>query len=340
MKQFTITLDDRILEDISRTDHKIVTQIASLVLGKVADFYNVPKKMYEGRYPQEIKIKSKETRVGFDKEKNCFIVDDLDTFLRKDYLAEEHAHFLRELYVKDSADDVQEFFGGLSKLVIGGADYIALDDVHVLVEKLRASNDKIGADYSQFFTDIAQAVEKDEPDLLLEELRTDVEATLRVLKKVKAGYMNNPLTEEIAGLAYNLIDTETSLSEEVKDELKKKILEPNGLSRAIIEAQNLRRGIDDKIISGDDRREGYETQTLKNGHTKVAADYSVYKTEMHQIGYNMAQKLYDSGTYEALLRDHPHITRLPDENVREIVKAYIPKERILKRLKAKLGAKK
>ncbi|MFQ6010149.1 MAG: hypothetical protein ACE5J7_03470 [Candidatus Aenigmatarchaeota archaeon] len=110
------------------------------VLGQVAYLFKVPIKDFKDKLPK--------VATGKEVKKTTYLVDKNNIQIKPEHegdwgiYAEEDTHLLRTIYVPDSDDVVQEFLGGLARLMIGGGD-ITISDEYMKGERYRAESDKM-----------------------------------------------------------------------------------------------------------------------------------------------------------------------------------------------------
>jgi hypothetical protein len=216
--------------------------IAYSTLDKVANLYFVKKEEYESKKPTEITYDNIEYDGGYHWTMNRFFIKATNGDMNNDaFWAEETAHFLRRLFVPNSEGDVQEFFGGLARLVFGEEARISMSDEDVIPEEASYQMQRLSIKAEQMSA---------ERIILILELSGDE-------------------SREVLDLKENCKNLKTTCEN----------------------ALNILPRISNKLA--------------------------------HKIGYGCAQKLYDHGIFEKLLDDHPDLIRLPDENVRELIKTCL-----------------
>ncbi|MCX6774556.1 MAG: hypothetical protein NTY99_00500 [DPANN group archaeon] len=327
----TIALEDKVNEGLNKT--------IDIVLARVANLYNVPFEELQSVKPKEIIIDSQGESSGYNGKTNQFYLrkEDIDFLKRIDFWSEELAHFVRNYCVKESSTDVQEFFGGLARLAVGKAEDIALSDEDVALEELKATNKMLMAVLTKYSTALGRAFDKKPGQTLLQ----DITEEERVLKTIKQSYFDALITKKNCNSAYDLIN-KSKLADPRKRELRELLVKPDGLNKAIAEAEDFRSGIENMHDFIEAKDLCAEIDMDKCDVDELTARQHIYNVHAHQIGYDLAKKLYNSKGYVGLLETYPALIQLPDKTVRKLANQYAskPNGSLLQKIKAKIGSAK
>src|SRR3989344_1409065 len=306
------TLEDKISE--------LKDAIGQTVLPKVAALFKIPSKDCATAWSKlKIEISNSRNVGGYDCGENRILMS--GNYLgRVDIWSEELAHFLRHQYQPNSSEEVHEFFGGLARLVVGGASSIALSESYVLKAEVEAKLDKTVADINQVAA-VLEFANQSGAEKATRLFYKELEDELSTLRKIQSWYNSTDLSGQDLRPADNLINM-SPLPQASKWELKKKIRETGGLSEALEATEKIVENAENMGLSMEFKMSTYELASEKSCLQRLLADASVEKTKSHQVGYDWAQKLRDSGAYQNLLPDSPDLISLPDAEVRKKVKEY------------------
>lgn len=294
------------------------------VLDEVAELFGVSSEDFIDKRPAEVVLNLNIVNNGYNFLTNQIVVSNPELLKRKGFLAEEFTHFLRSIYESESLEDVQEFFGGLARLVIGKEHFIAMPGAEVTAEGM-TKIEKEMATASEYSTEISRVVQGNNkaPINLLNDFEAEAKAKLGVLRLVQ-GWYSTEFDGKNLEPAYGIINA-SPIPERQKKELREKLQEPDGLSKAIMEVED---DLEKTLVMADHlnaKEDVWSIMDAVNNHAKAAADVSLYKTQAHVKGYEWAQNIRDSGRYRNILKDHPDLIKLPDKKVRKIIKKYLKK---------------
>jgi len=294
--------------DIKTEDLKIIKEIAS--------FYRIPYTQITDTLEGIVYDPNSENSHWNRTTKTVVFKDD-----SLEAKAEEFAHVARHSYQPDSESDIQEFFGGLSAIIIGNNTKKAFDEQEYDLSMKRKMLEELDIDLMTANNELLGIlVSADIENGYAETFAKTYTPGLMFLKKL----ISNPeITTKNDYL--NALRLNKDLDNSVRTWLFKEI-ESNGVEEAFQSIATLVLG--SKMVENNDikREESITTESINliGASLKNAADQHCIVT--HFYGYKMAQDIYDAGKTEMLLEMYPKLIQLPDKKVENAYEKVMAKK--------------